>query len=321
MKRLISALCLGLMVSVYSLDGFDVTAQKFKIFHHLGNSNQWCALFTDGFEIDYEAAELAEEKLGGGYFDPTIQTVIPNNLEKTEREWKRVKNQLSKLIGFMSEPFVGENGNLWRNSSKTTGELIEDALLMAPGFKEDFQAIAAKAGSVANFGPGNANLVKSESSLRRKVTSDMKEMNGTETEAVSKIGDALRGTIVVEQLQEIPLVMEEIAAYARQQGGNASFKNLWLEDRDSGYVGVHTKLLLPLIRDGQVRYLLAEMQIHLDSVVDGTMMSAKEKAHVIYERNRAGENPTVEISVASKLLFLTAMQHALDKFEVSHQAG
>ena len=57
------------------------------------------------------------------------------------------------------------------------------------------------------------------------------------------------------------------------------------------------------------------MQIHLDSIVDGTALSAKERAHLIYENVRTEESSPAELSAASKLLFLTAMQETLQKLE------
>lgn len=312
-KNIIVASLIVLSLTYTSLDGFDVTKQKFKVFHRLSQTG-WGKLFCDGFEIDVKAAELAAEKLSGGYFDEKIHTVIPSDFYQTEKVWKRTKDRIAQLIGPIPAP-KGTDSALWENSSKTVNGLLQDAQKMAPLFKKDFQNIALAHRAMANFGPGNEFIVKSSGSLIRKVNRDAKEFNLSEAEAVSQIGDVLRGTVIADKVQKIPGIIAAIVDYADKQGAKVVFKNLWLEDRESGYVGIHAKLLLPILEAEGTRYVLAEMQIHLDSIADGTAMSAKERAHLIYENVRSEQTSPVELSAASKLLFLTAMDEALQKIE------
>lgn len=304
----------ALLTSFHFLDGFDITKSKFKIFHHLESQEEWGNLLADGYAIDIKAAELAEEKLHGGHYDDKIHTVIPEDLMLTEKEWKQTKDRIAQVIGPVPSSSDIESA-LWENSSKTVDELLVDAHAKDPIFKSDFQEIARQKGVIANFGPGNEFSVKSRASLVDKVDRYAKALEVSKTEAVTKIGDALRGTIIVDEVEKIPEIIALIADYADKQGAKVVFNNLWAEDRESGYVGIHAKLLLPVSKEGGTHYLMAEMQIHLDSIVDGTAMSAKERAHLIYENVRSEEASLAELSAASKLLFLTAMQEALDKFE------
>lgn len=312
-KNVITASLLTVLLSYTALDGFDVTKHKFKIFHHLEQTG-WGNLFCDGFEIDIKAAELAAEKLNGGHFDEKIHTVIPNDFSETDKVWKQTKDQIAKMIGPIPSSSVLDSAK-WENSSKTVDELLQDAKMKAPTFKKDFQEIALKQGAMANFGPGNEFIVKSKGSLTGKVNRDAMALNLSEAEAISQIGDALRGTIITDDVKKIPGIISSIVDYADKQGAKVVFKNLWLEERESGYVGIHAKLLLPVAQEDGTHFILAEMQIHLDSIVDGTALSAKERAHLIYENVRTEESSPVELSAASKLLFLTAMQETLQKLE------
>ena len=304
----------ALLASLHFLDGFDITKSKFKFFHHLESQEEWGNLFVDGYAIDIKAAELAEEKLHGGHYDDQIHTVVPEDLILTEQEWKQTKDRIAQMIGPV--PSLSDTESvLWENTSRTVDELLQDARAKDPTFKREFQEIARQKGVIANFGPGNEFSVKSRASLADKVERDAKTLGISTTEAVTKIGDSLRGTIIVDEVEKIPEIIALIADYADKQGAKVVFNNLWAEDRESGYVGIHAKLLLPVSQEGGTHYLIAEMQIHLDSMVDGTAMSAKERAHLIYENVRSKEASLAELSAASKLLFLTAMQEALEKFE------
>lgn len=311
-KFFILNLIAALLACTNLVDGFDVTTQKFKISHHIANEADWGNLFDEGYEINVRAAELADGKLKGGHFDENIQTVIPKDIDRTEIEWRQTKEKIAQLIGPLPSSFESESF-VWENSSETIDDLLNDVHLLAPTFKNDFQKIAHQHESVANFGPGNEYLLKSKESLVDKIERNRDAWKVSEGEAVRHIGDSLRGTLIVDQLDKIPELVRSMMAYADEHGGRVDFKNLWKEDRESGYVGIHARLLLPVATAEGTHYILAEMQIHLDSIMDGTALSAKERAHLIYENVRAEHNTSSELSAASKLLFLVAMQEALEK--------
>jgi hypothetical protein len=276
----------------------------------------WGNLFVEGHEIDFKAAELAQRKLKGGCYDNYLHVVIPNDLMQTRTEWKKAKDHIAGMIGPISTLSSSERSLLWENNSKNVDDLLKDAKSLAPSFKEDFKCIALKTGANAFFGQNDQNILKTRESLISKVQRDAHVLELSEEEAVAKIGDVLRGTIIVDRLDQIPIVIDHIINYADYKDGQVMFKNIWTEDRQSGYVGIHAKLLLPLPLDEESkeqRHLLAEMQIHLHSMVDGTDDCVKEREHKIYEHVRGENVKQPKLSAASQLLYLTAMEDLLNK--------
>lgn len=312
----INLICI-LILCVSALDGFDVKFNKFIDFYFIDQSKNWGNLYIEGVEVDFKAAALAQKKLKGGYFDENSHSVIPHDFAATEKEWKKVKDYLASLIGPVPDLFKEESSN-WENSAKTVNDLWQDAYRLSLKFKSDFRTIAAKTDSIVNFGPGDQFIIKTKESLTRKVNQDAMRLKISQEEALAKIGDVLRGTIIVDDIKKISMVIEDIIRYAEQAQAKVTFKNLWKEDREFGYVGIHAKILYPLSNEqgNEIHYILAEMQIHLADMVDGTEMSAKERTHFIYEQIRVDDKPqSIELSAASKLLFLTAMEEALAKLE------
>ena len=315
-KRLISSSML--IILCLALTGFDKKINNSS--HVIEHKSDWNNLFVEGYEIDLKAADFAEKKLKGGYYDNDLHAVIPCDVPQIEKEWKKAKDRIARVIGPIPN-LSTKNSFLWENSSKSVDDLLFDANSLAPFFKESFQNIALAVKGRVNFGPGDQSLIKSHESLINKVNRDASDLHLSEEEAIAKIGDTIRGTIIVDDLDKIPEVIVEILDYVDQHEAKVVFKNMWKEDRESGYIGIHAKLLLPLPQTeafAEKRYILAEMQIHLNSIVDGTAQSAKERAHVIYEQVRLEEIYLPTLAAASKLIFLTAMQDilkALDKKE------
>jgi|GEM_PF-2891273 len=314
-KNLTATIICTLIFFATSLDGFNAKFNKFSSFYFINEKLDWGNLYVEGVEIDFKAAVLAQRRLRGGYFDEHIHSVIPNDFNKTDMEWKRIKDQIAYLIGPIPYSSPRESAS-WKNSTKDVDSLLDDARRMSFIFKNDFQSIALQTQTTVHFGSENQFIVKSKESLMKKVKRDAKALNISQEEAIEKIGDALRGTLIVDDLKTIPLVIAEIIQYVDDIGGKVAFRNLWVEDRKSGYVGVHAKILFPLQNEGKKEgnhYILTEMQIHLDSIVDGSEVSAKERAHSIYENLREDDSPSIQVSAASKLLFLTAMEGVLSK--------
>lgn len=314
-KKITSILLIILFVNVILLSGY------YKELKYFDNSIQyeldWVNLFLEGHEIDLKAAELACKKLKGGYYDKNLHAVVPADVSQTEKEWKKAKDHIAHIIGPL--PYLPTHNNLlWENSAQNVDTLLQDALIVAPSFKRDFQYMAFITGTTAYFGPHNQNIVKTRESLASKVNRDASTLDISEKEAVTKIGDTLRGTMIVDDIFQIHAVIAEIINYAHHKNAQVAFKNLWVEDRKSGYVGIHAKILLPLPKSKfmtKPRYILAEMQIHLHSIVDGTNESVKEREHLIYEHARLENFDYPVLSAASKLLFLTAMQDILKSLD------
>lgn len=253
-------------------------------------------------EIDQQAA-LEVTKLGGGVYNSDLHAIVPVQPRLVHFEWQRNKEIITRRIGQIF-PIETVEYSRWKNTARTIDELLFDVKQVAPSFLENCSYITLKTDSRLSFGPANAHMVKSKKSLKRKVKQDSRKIGISEEMAVSKIGDALRGTIITYSPQQIKPITEEIKAYVNRAGGHVFFRNYWEEDRQSGYVGIHAKLFLPV----QERMVLAELQIHLDSIMDGTATCVKEREHDLYEKGRSGKFDPVLLSGASKLLYLSALR-------------
>lgn len=263
-------------------------------------------------EIDRQAA-WEVSKLGGGIYNEELHAIVPVQPNLVNAEWRKSKEIISNRIGQIFPLETAENTR-WENSARTINDLLFDAKLAAPSFLENCNYIALKTDSKLSLGPNNAHMLKSRKSLTRKVKTDSRKIGITREMAVSKIGDALRGTVITHSPSQIRAITEEIKAYAHRVGGKVYFRNYWDEDRPSGYVGVHAKLILPV----QDRWVLAELQVHLDAIMDGTKDCVKEREHELYEKGRTGSFDPVMLSGASKLLYLSALRRG-DVFESNGQ--
>ncbi len=265
----------------------------------------------EGAKIDRKVAKFLQKNQIDGFYSEDLKAVLPTQPILTQLLWEQRKNQVARTIGVLPNPATLES-MLWSNSATTQSELIEQSKKLAPAFKEMCHQIGKQTGTKPYFGEQDRYIVKTPTSLARKVAQDAKVMATSEQDSLAKIGDALRGTIVVDSPTQIPKVVKAIIAQVQQQGGEVVFKNLWAEDRASGYLGVHAKMNLPLPpQEGSSEKgtILVELQIHLKPLMDGTEECVKEYSHGLYERARVGVvNPT-DIYTASKLMFLMALQN------------
>jgi len=253
-------------------------------------------------EIDQQAA-WEVTRLGGGVYNTDLHAIVPIQPRLVHAEWQRNKGIIANRIGQIF-PIETVEHSRWKNSARTVDELLFDVKQVSPGFLENCSYIALKTDSRLSFGPNNAHMVKSKKSLKRKVKQDSRKIGISAALAVSKIGDGLRATIITYSPQQIRPITEEIKAYVNREGGYVFFRNYWEEDRQSGYVGIHAKLFLPY----EERMVLAELQIHLDSIMDGTRTCVKEREHDLYEKGRTGKFDPTLLSGASKLLYLSALR-------------
>ncbi len=267
------------------------------------------------FEVDRKAARLANDRFGGGVYNRKIEAVIPCDGMAAHVEWVQAKNRIAREIGIIPSPSL--DNYLWQNSATSVRELLHDAQALSKDFHDKCEDIAASAHSVANFGPKDACFLKSEASLERKVNQDSKFLGISKQQALSKIGDALRGTIYTDNPKKVQKIVEGVIEYANEKQGKVVFKNIWAEERESGYVGLHAKIYLPVpSSEGEkAKYLIVELQIHLESIMNGSELCPKEREHLIYEKVRTGSFNPLDVSSASKLIMLAAMRNAIDFME------
>lgn len=260
-------------------------------------------------QIDQKAAMLVE-KLGGGIYNDNFEALIPLFPSLVREEWTNHKNEIAERIGPIYSGPIQESQS-WENSATTVDELLTDAQLVAPYFQSKSLEIAKNTHSIANFGINDRYVIKSKNSLSRKVKQIIKERNISEKEAVAKVRDAVRGTIVARSPEQIPFIVKSIRNFAHEMKCDVVFTNAWEENLASGYVGVHAKMLLPVFEKGESysnRSIAVELQIHLQCIMDGTMGSVKEREHLLYEKMREGKTDPQLQSAASTLLYLTALK-------------
>ena len=177
---------------------------------------------------------------GGAQYNETMGAVIPNDPKLIHKAWKRVKDEISQLIGEI-HPKHSTQTFSWRNSATDAKTLLQDAMRAKPLFRHALRMLAARVGGQANFGPGGKYATKTYESLRKKIRDDARMEGIGRTQAAAKIGDALRGTIIVDSPVQFRQTVQEVNAWVESQGGKVVWKNVFAEERPNGYVAAHAK--------------------------------------------------------------------------------
>jgi hypothetical protein len=126
---------------------------------------------------------------------------------------------------------------------------------------------------------------------------------------IAKIGDAARGSLLVEKLEQIPSLLQSLVKEVHGQGGQIWMKNNYWKDKkilSKGYVGIHMRISLP-VPEKPGACILTEVQIHPKGIMDGTKKCAKELAHRFYKIPSVGAEEDREIVSCSQLIYLTSM--------------
>lgn len=259
-------------------------------------------------EIDTKSVKIVEE-IGGGIYYHEVDALVPFFPSLVRAEWQNVKNEIAERIGPIYPAPTTESA-LWKNSATSVDSLIKDAQMAAPYFWETCVLIANKTGTVANFGIDNRYIIKSKKSIERKVQESI-EQGVSEEEAIGKMRDSLRGTIIAQTPEQIPFIVQTLKEFAEKEERELVFINIWEDDRPSGYVGIHAKMLFPIYDENGLhtqRNIIIEIQIHLSCIMDGTKKCVKEREHLLYEEMRKGCVDTEIQTAASTLLYLTALK-------------
>lgn len=140
----------------------------------------------------------------------------------------------------------------------------------------------------------------------------------SEAESVRAIGDALRGTLVANKLEQIPRLLQKINELIKDAGGDSWDKNFWGDPKplSLGYVGFHKRMRIPIPpkknqagEPQKKKFILMELQIHIKQIMDGTDDCAKEITHRLYKipEEVAKETDSSDVISSAKLIFLTSM--------------
>lgn len=281
------------------------------------------AFFKENSELNVKAYELALE-FGGAEYSENLNIVIPHDSDEIKKEWIKSKEKISKRIGTIT-PKPSLKSAQWENTARTIQELQRDAKTMAPHFKEITQNIAKLTKTQAFFGINDSQLVKNKKSLTRKVEQESYYLGISKEQTVAKIRDALRSTIIVENPEQIASIVEAIKNEVRKEEAEVIFHNYWIEERETGYVGVHAKILLPVSsnQSKEKRYIISEIQIHLRTISDESKSSIKETAHQLYEKLRDDNEEESKfrksLSSSSMLLYLIGIKNAANHDALLHE--
>lgn len=259
--------------------------------------------------IDTDSLQTVDQ-LGGGVYYREIDAIIPLFPSLVIEQWLQYKNRIADRIGSI-EPVAESGSDLgWNNSATTIDELILDAYQAAPQFKEMCMILSEKGGANINFGIKNLHMIKSYQSIEHKAFEKMKKGLSFD-QSVGQIKDALRATMIVEAPEDIQPLTEVLKEYASLLERKFVFVNLWKENRSSGYVAVHAKMLFP-IHDEKGNYLkrdiMVEIQIHLKCIMDGNENCVKERAKRLCHQLRTRQITLKNESAASTLLYLSALK-------------
>lgn len=243
--------------------------------------------------------------LGGGYYDNQLHEVIPKIPSLINRIFECTKTYISNKIGS-----IYSGNQLGLNTATNLTNLRDDAQAAATKFIKIINKVSEVTGGEANFGPGDMFAIKSENSLIKKIANDARLEQISTEQATKKIGDALRGMIIVDSEDMIQSIVKKTNEFVEQEGGEVIWKNIFQENRDDGYIGIHGKILLPFTdQNGENRQIRSELQLHFRSVADGSLDSPKERMHLLYKDfNEILSQKSVSISKAiSKLSFLSGL--------------
>lgn len=158
------------------------------------------------------------------------------------------------------------------------------------------------------------NTVPITSTTTASVSVYTHRQDTAETALVAKIGDVIRGSLLSEKLEGIPLLLRSVTEQVVKRGGRYYIKNFWSDPTplSLGYVGVHVRIRMP-IPSKKHKYILMEVQIHAKQIMDGTGGCAKEIAHRLYKMpgETAEESLCTDLICCSQLVYLTSMTKLL----------
>ena len=244
--------------------------------------------------------------------------------EKLKEEYTKLKRIVAQKLDGIESLGVGPRKPWeWTQTSKSVDELLELAEASKSEFMETIhESLGGIPGTEAYFGKDDQFVTKSKGSLERKVE-DVTQMNMgtglTETEAreraVCTTNDSLRGTVLVDTIDNLRPTVENMVRLFESKGGEVSVSNKWNEDYPDGYVGIH--LVIKFAPESQPEnFILAELQIHLKAMKMGKI---DKLAHTAYESTR-GQDSTTDLgrehiadgNIATQALLLSVLDEIVD---------
>jgi hypothetical protein len=260
-------------------------------------------------------------------YHPEIRSIVParDSYPIIQSKWRELRDPIRDAIGDIQVQQYSPLPITWENSAQTVEKLLEDTANGAVIFVNLVTEIARYSQGTAHFGPNKMNLTKSEASILDKVSRTQTETGGDEAYAISHIEDGIRGTISFQTPEQLKKGLNAFISKLTKLGYDIDVSNIWKNEFDySGYLDVDAKIRirLPEAGSGKSRYVMAEIQFHLDEFYDGGKDCAVSRAHKIYEVIRLIPvlgRPSVnlsftELNETSRLYFTAALYQAHKKF-------
>ncbi len=261
------------------------------------------------------------------HYNPEIRSIVPapDSYPIVQSKWRELRDPIRDAIGDVQVQPYSPLPITWENSAQTVEKLLEDTAKGALIFINLVSEIARQSEGIAHFGPNKMNLTKSKASILDKVSRTQTETGADEAYAISHIEDGIRGTLSFQTPEQLKKGLNAFISKLTKLGYDIDVSNIWKNEFDySGYLDVDAKIRirLPEAGTGKSRYVMAEIQFHLDEFYDGGKDCAVSRAHKIYEVIRLIPvigRPSVnlsftELNETSRLYFAAALYQAHKKF-------
>lgn len=252
-------------------------------------------------------------------YEPEIRALVPNQnyFQKVQNLWRELREPIRIQISAINLIPITDS-KLWTNSAKTKSEFLIDEQVAAKEFLEIATEVADLIGANAHFGLNNVNITKSEKSVQEKIERIKTDTGGNEEYAIGQIEDGVRGTLSFRTPEQLKKGVIAFATILQGKNWEVDFTNIWESEFDySGYVDIDAKIRIPLppTEQGLPRYIMAEIQFHLDDFYDGRPDCIVSRAHKVYEvirmipvQGKATVNLSFdELNEASRMFFTAAL--------------
>lgn len=251
-------------------------------------------------------------------YEPEIRALVPkeSHFPKVRELWRELRDPIRATLSEVNT-IQGSDSKFWTNSASSKDELLQDEITASQSFLEVCTQVAEEIGATPHFGPNNVNITKSPKSIQEKIDRIMTETSASEAYAVSYIEDGVRGTLSFRTPEELKNGVLAFAKILELKGWEFDLTNIWENEFDySGYLDIDAKIRIPLpSQTDSPRYIMAEIQFHLDDFYDGRSDCVVSRAHKIYEvlrmipvKGKADVNLSFdELNEASRMYFTAAL--------------
>lgn len=259
------------------------------------------------------------------HYDKYLRAIVPDEraYECNQQIWKKFADILRSRMGSFSLTSDCD-AFLWENTATSVDELLADELLAANSLRKIMKAATDLTGGILSFGPEDKHITKTRESIESKIERSIRDGMPSRETAIRFIDDGVRGTIYCKTPKALGKSVVSFIKKAREEQIFFSPTDLWKATYDcAGYADIEMKIKIPVPSATDslpAKYVLGEIQFHLEDFYDATPDSAVARAHKVYEILRmtpmGGLSKEIPVSFeemveCSRLYFCGAMFNAL----------